>query len=289
MNDNTPIPLTLNLKGRLYALDRPLVVGILNATPDSFYSASRCDSNSEIAARAQQIVEEGGDIIDIGAYSSRPSATHISEQEEMSRLANALEIVKNLYPNIPISVDTFRAEIARRCVEKFGVAMINDISGGELDPNMFATVAKLHVPYILMHMRGTPQTMQKETHYDHLVADVMRYFASKIDQLTLLGVNDIVLDLGFGFSKTTAQNYTLLQALDQFAHFGLPILTGISRKSMIYKPLDSTPAEALNGTTVLNTIALTKGTQLLRVHDVRQAVECVTLVMATQKPETLAL
>lgn len=269
---------SLNIKGKLVSLEVPLVMGILNITPDSFYENSRKQTEAGIAGRVETILEEGGEIIDIGGYSTRPQAAEVSEEEEMARLAFALGIVKRHYPDAAVSVDTFRAGIARRCVEEYGVAIINDISGGELDREMFPTVAALQVPYILMHMRGTPQTMQEHTSYDDLVVDIRKYFAGKIYALQLLGVNDIILDPGFGFSKTTAQNYRLMHHLKEFAIFGLPLLVGISRKGMIYKFLDCTPAESLNGTTVLNTIALLNGAAILRVHDVKAAREAVRLV-----------
>ncbi len=233
------------------------------------------------------MVAEGVDIIDIGGYSSRPGATHISEEEEMQRLAPALEAIAKSCPEVAISVDTFRANIARRCVEEYGAAIINDISGGELDPKMFETVAQLGVPYIMMHMQGTPQTMQQHTHYTDIVAEMMRYFAQRIDKLVQLGAKDIILDPGFGFSKTIADNYQLLQSLLQFDIFGLPILVGISRKLMIYKLLDTTPEESLTGTTVLNTLALTAGVHILRVHDVKEAVACVKLVQSMQHPQLI--
>ena len=217
-------------------------------------------------------------MIDLGGYSSRPDAAEVTPEEEMRRLEVALRILNQHYPEIPVSVDTFRADIARRCVEEFGVTIINDISGGELDPAMFATVAQLHVPYILMHMRGTPQTMQQLCDYSDLMEDILRYFARKVEQLRLLGVNEIILDPGFGFSKTLEQNYTLMAHLDEFHAFDLPLLVGISRKSMIYKLLGGTPADSLNGTTVLNTFALLHGAHILRVHDVKAAVEARRIV-----------
>lgn len=272
---------TLNLKGRLISLSTPLVMGILNVTPDSFYAGSRKQTEAAVEEQIQSILKEGGTMIDIGGYSSRPDAADVSPEEEMSRLAFALRILNAHYPDALVSVDTFRAEIARRCVEEFGVAMVNDISGGELDSNMFTTVADLHVPYIMMHMRGTPQTMQQHTDYADLMDDIMQYFAAKVQQLHLLGVNDIILDPGFGFSKTLEQNYELMRRLSEFSLFGLPLLVGVSRKSMIYKFLGGTPAESLNGTTVLNTIALLNGANILRVHDVRAAVEAVKLVGKT--------
>lgn len=275
-------PLTLNIGGRLLSLDRPRVMGILNATPDSFYAGSRCGNDETIIAnRARAIIEEGGDMIDVGAYSSRPDAADIPLEEEWQRLDRALSVIRGLYPDAILSVDTFRAEIARRSVERHGVQIINDISGGELDKTMFETVASLHVPYILMHMRGTPQTMQQQTHYDNLMAEITEYFARRVDRLHQLGVSDIILDPGFGFSKTLDDNYRLMHRLRELQPLGLPLLTGISRKSMIYKLLGSSPEESLTGTTVLNTIALMGGTHILRVHDVREAVETVKIVTKT--------
>ena len=269
---------TLNLKGRLVSLERPLVMGILNVTPDSFYADSRKEGEAAIDARIQQILAEGGDLIDLGGYSSRQDAAEVTPEEEMHRLEVALRILNQHYPDVSVSVDTFRADIARRCVEEFGVAIINDISGGELDPTMFNTVADLRVPYILMHMRGTPKTMQQLCNYTDLTEEIMRYFARKLEQLRLLGVNDIILDPGFGFSKTLEQNYTLMAHLDEFHAFDLPLLVGISRKSMIYKLLGGTPTDSLNGTTVLNTFALLHGAHILRVHDVKAAVEACRIV-----------
>ena len=269
---------TLNLKGNLVSLATPLIMGILNVTPDSFFADSRKQDEAAIDARIQQILSEGGDLIDIGGYSSRPDAAEVTPAEEMRRLEVALSLLQRHYPQVPVSVDTFRADIARRCAEKYGVAMINDISGGELDAQMFSTVADLHIPYIMMHMRGTPQTMQQHCDYTDLMEEIMRYFARKVEQLRLLGVNDIILDPGFGFSKTLAQNYELMAHLDEFKAFDLPLLVGVSRKSMIYKLLGGTPADSLNGTTVLHTYALLHGANILRVHDVKAAVEVRTII-----------
>ncbi len=270
--------MTLNIKGNLFSLDRPVVMGILNITPDSFYAGSRKQTEAEIIARIETILEEGGDMIDIGGYSSRPDAAEVSEQEEKERLKMALKLLQRDYPDVIVSVDTFRASVARFAVEEYGAAIINDISGGQLDENMFSTVASLKVPYILMHMRGTPQTMQQYTDYEHLTADILKYFAEKLETLYQMGVNDVIVDPGFGFSKTLEQNYELMNHLSDFRIFGLPLLVGISRKSMIYKLLDGTPMESLNGTTVLNTYALLNGAHILRVHDVRAAVEAVKIV-----------
>ena len=268
----------LNCKGRLLPLDQPVVMGILNITPDSFYAGSRKQTEAEIAARAEAILQEGGTIIDIGGYSSRPDAAEVSEEEEMARLETALRVLNLEFPGAVLSVDTFRSAIARRCVEEFGVAIVNDISGGELDKDMFHTIADLRVPYVMMHMRGTPQTMQQHTQYEHLTADILQWFAAKLETLYQMGANDVIIDPGFGFSKTLEQNYELMRHLSDFRIFGLPLLVGISRKSMIYKLLGGTPTESLNGTSVLNTYALLNGADILRVHDVREAVEAIRIV-----------
>ena len=268
----------LNVGGRLLDFSEPRVMGILNVTSDSFYAESRTSEADAIAARAHQILDEGAAIVDIGAYSSRPGAEVVTPEEEMKRLRKGLEILRRETPDAVVSVDTFRADVARMCGEEYGVAIINDISGGELDENMFATIAQLGVPYILMHMQGTPQDMQQAPRYDNVLSEVFLYFARKVQQLRDLGVKDIVLDPGFGFGKTLEHNYRLMAHLEEFRLFELPLLVGVSRKSMIYRLLDVTPQEALNGTTVLNTLALMKGADILRVHDVRQAVEAVKLV-----------
>lgn len=269
---------TINIKGELFSLDRPVVMGILNVTPDSFFAGSRKRTEAEIAARIEEILAQGGDWIDIGGYSSRPDATPVTADEEMRRLELGLEILSRDYPSVPVSVDTFRADVARCCVEKYGVAMINDISAGELDPEMFRTVADLQVPYIMMHMRGTPQTMASLTDYTDLMDEIMLYFAEKVRQLRLMGVSDLILDPGFGFSKTLEQNYELMAHLREFGIFDLPILVGISRKRMIYQLLGGSPEESLNGTTALHTYALLNGADILRVHDVKEAVEAVRIV-----------
>lgn len=269
---------TINIKGELFSLDRPVVMGILNVTPDSFFAGSRKRTEAEIAARIEEILAQGGDWIDIGGYSSRPDATPVTADEEMRRLELGLEILSRDYPSVPVSVDTFRADVARCCVEKYGVAMINDISAGELDPEMFRTVADLQVPYIMMHMRGTPQTMASLTDYTDLMDEIMLYFAEKVRQLRLMGVSDLILDPGFGFSKTLEQNYELMAHLREFGIFDLPILVGISRKRMIYQLLGGSPEESLNGTTALHAYALLNGADILRVHDVKEAVEVVRIV-----------
>lgn len=275
----------MNVNGRLLDLSTPQVMGILNVTPDSFYAGSRMQTETQIATRVEQMLEEGADMIDIGAYSSRPGAADISVQEEMDRLRAGLRIVRRMHPDAIVSVDTFRAAVACMCVEEYGVAIVNDISGGEMDKDMFPTVARLGVPYVLMHMQGTPQNMQQQPHYDSLLGDIFRYFARKVQQLRDLGAKDIVLDPGFGFGKTLEHNYELLAHLEDFRIFGLPLLVGVSRKSMVYNLLGTTPAEALNGTTAVNTVCLMKGTDILRVHDVRQAVEAIKII--TKMKETV--
>ena len=268
-------PIYINVKGQLLDLSIPQVMGILNVTPDSFYAGSRMQTEEDIAARARQIIDEGAAIIDIGAYSSRSNAEHISAEEEMNRLRTGLEILNRNHPEAIISVDTFRADVAAQCVNEYGVAIINDIAAGEMDDRMFQTVAGLGVPYIMMHMQGTPQNMQKEPHYDNLIKDVFLYFARKVQQLRDLGVKDIILDPGFGFGKTLEHNYELMAHLEEFRIFELPLLVGVSRKSMM---LGGTPQDSLNGTTILDTVALMKGAHILRVHDVREAVEAVRIV-----------
>ena len=271
---------SLNLNGKLYELSSPKVMGILNVTPDSFYAESRKQTEEDIKSRCREIIEEGGDIIDIGAYSSRPDAEHISAEEEKRRLRTGLEILRNEYPEAIVSVDTFRADVAEMCVKEYNVNIINDISAGEMDKEMFNTVARLQVPYIMMHMKGTPQDMQKSPQYTSLMKEIFMYFSEKVYKLHEMGVNDLILDPGFGFGKTLEHNYELMNHLEEFSLFNLPVLVGISRKSMIYKLLGNTPSEALNGTTALNTIALLKGANILRVHDVKEAVETVRIVTA---------
>ena len=273
----------INVNGSLLDLSVTCVMGILNITPDSFYAGSRMQTEAEITARAQQILDEGAGIIDIGAYSSRPNAENVSPHEEMERLRMGLEILRKTHPGAVISVDTFRADVARMCVEEYGVAIINDIAAGEMDTDMFRTVAELNVPYIMMHMQGTPQNMQKHPHYDNVLKEVFLYFAQKVQQLRDLGMKDIILDPGFGFGKTVEHNYELLAHLEEFRVFELPLLVGVSRKSMIYRLLGGTPQDALNGTTVLDTICLLKGADILRVHDVREAVETVKIVEAMRR------
>lgn len=256
-------------------------MGIINVTPDSFYSTSRIAGEQELRTRIDTLLREGASIADLGAYSSRPGAEEVSAQEEMRRLAPALRILRDEYPALPVSVDTFRADVARWAVQEYGVAMINDISGGALDPQMYPTIAELQVPYILMHMRGTPQTMGEQTDYQDLILDLIDYFIQRVGQLTELGVHDIVLDPGFGFSKTLEQNYELLARMSDLGTvLPQPLLVGISRKSMIYRLLGQTPEEALNGTSILHGFALERGAKILRVHDVAPAVEAIRLYEA---------
>lgn len=271
-------PLFINVNGRLMDLSEPQVMGILNVTPDSFYADSRTQTEQTFVTRLHQMVREGVSMIDIGGYSTRPGAEVVNTKEEMKRLRIGLELVRKHQPGIIVSVDTFRADVAKMCVEEYGVDIVNDISAGQMDEEMFPTIARLGVPYIIMHMKGTPQNMQANPHYDNLLKEVFYYFSEKVQKLRDLGVKDILIDPGFGFGKTIEHNYQLMNHLEEFSLFEVPLLVGISRKSMIYKLLDSSPEEALNGTTVLNTIALMKGANILRVHDVRPAMEAVKMV-----------
>ena len=273
---------TLTIKGEKRAIVKPWVMGILNVTPDSFYSGSRMGVDEmRIGERVEEILKEGGDIIDIGAYSTRPNADDISPEEEYSRLKIGLNVIKNIDANAIVSVDTFRADVARRCVEEFGVDIVNDVSGGTLDDDMFATVANLKVPYILMHMRGTPATMQQLTEYNDVARDVIDDLNKKKCALNDLGIDDVIIDPGFGFSKIVEQNFEMLNRLEDFKQLDAPLLVGVSRKSMIFRTLGCTPVESLNGTTVINTISLLKGAHILRVHDVKEAVEVCKLVGST--------
>lgn len=274
------VPYTINCNGRLMDLSEPVVMGILNVTPDSFYAGSRKEGENAIRERVRQIVDEGGRIIDIGAYSSRPGADDVPVEEEMERLRKGLRIVFDEVPDAVVSVDTFRADVAKLCVEEYGVSIINDISGGMFDEKMFDTVAALRVPYILMHIQGTIRTMQQHPHYENITKEVCMYFAEKVQRLRDRGARDIILDPGFGFGKTVEHNYELMAHMDMLKVFKLPILSGISRKSMIYRLLGGGPEDALNGTTVLNTISLLKGANILRVHDVKPCVEAVKIVQA---------
>jgi len=268
---------SINARGRLVTFERPLVMGILNLTPDSFYDGGQHNTSDTALTKAEQLVADGADIIDIGAYSSRPGASPISVQEEIDRALPLIEALVRQFPDVLLSIDTFRAQVAEEAV-KAGVHIINDISGGALDEEMFPTVARLQVPYILMHMRGTPESMQTLTSYDDVVVDIATSLGDKVASLRELGVKDIILDPGFGFAKTLEQNYELLHRIDELHYFGLPILGGVSRKSMIYKKLNITAQEALTGTIALNTLLLSKGVQLLRVHDVKEARQVVDLL-----------
>lgn len=272
-------PYTLNLSGNLLEVDSPIVMGILNVTPDSFYSGSRFgDAEGKIRARVRQILAEGGRIIDIGGYSSRSMADDVTPEEEWRRLSLALKILREEAPEAIVSVDTFRATVAERCVGEYGVDIVNDISAGELDADMIATVARLKVPYVMMHMRGNPHTMQGLTDYDDVTAEVLRFLGGKIKEAAYAGIADIIVDPGFGFSKTLDQNYRLLASLEVLQELGCPLLAGVSRKSMIYNLLGVSPEESLGGTIAVNTLALLKGASILRVHDVKEAVETVAIV-----------
>ena len=275
-------PYSLNLRGRLVTIDRPWVMGIINVTPDSFYSGSRVVDEPTLVERVRQMIAEGADVIDLGACSTRPGSEQVDARGEMERLQWAIAVIRREAPDVILSVDTYRAAVARRCVEEWGADIINDISGGTIDGEMFATVAKLHVPYVLMHMRGTPETMSSLTDYDDVTADVLEWMARRIDELRQLGVADVIADPGFGFAKTLDQNYELLARLNAFHALDAPLLVGVSRKRMIYTPLDCVADEALNGTTVINTIALMQGAHILRVYDVKAAAQAVKLVTMTR-------
>ncbi len=272
----------INCRGKLINFNKALVMGILNITDDSFFDGGKHTTETNWLAHTQKMLAEGADIIDIGATSTRPGAKMVSAAEEASILKPVIRSIRHEYPDALISTDTYHASVAEMAVDK-GVDIINDISGGELDKEMFATIARLKAPYILMHMKGTPENMQQNPVYENLIEEMMLYFAEKVNKLRLLGVNDIILDPGFGFAKTIEHNFQLLQKLDTFKFFELPLLVGFSRKSMINRVLGTTPAQALNGTTVLNTIALLKGAKILRVHDVKEAVEAVKLCVKMRK------
>ena len=271
-------PYTLNIRGTLYRVDSPQVMGILNVTPDSFYNGSRCTDEQTIRKRVRTIVDEGAQMLDIGGYSSRPGADNISADEEYSRLSRGLRIIKEEAPDIIVSVDTFRADVAQRCYDDWGIDIVNDIAAGGLDNRMIETVARIRVPYIMMHMRGNPHTMTSLTDYNDIVGDILQYFGEKISEAAFAGINDIIIDPGFGFSKTLDQNYELLERLDVFKALDMPILVGMSRKSMLYRLLDTTPAESLNSTSSFNVVSLLKGASIIRVHDVRQAVEACRII-----------
>ncbi len=279
---------TINCKGTLIDLSTPKVMGILNITPDSFYDGGKLKDDKAILGQAEKMLNEGATFLDIGGYSSRPGAVDVSINEEISRVIPALELVLKHFPDTLISVDTFRSEVAQKSVEA-GAALVNDISAGCLDEHMIPTIAKLQVPYVMMHMRGTPQTMNDYTEYEDVTLDVLRFFSERISSARNAGINDLIVDPGFGFAKTIPQNFELLSYLDLFKNLDIPLLVGLSRKSMIYKTLNTTPQQALNGTTALNSIALLKGASILRVHDVKEAVECVELVeksIKLQAPST---
>ncbi|MGE0078775.1 MAG: dihydropteroate synthase [Bacteroidales bacterium] len=274
---------TITSNGKIISVAKPMVMGIINVTSDSFFSASRFRFSHSIARRAEQILADGGTIIDVGACSTRPGANPVDEELELKRLSKALNAIKKKFPSAIVSIDTFRSSVARRMVSDFGANIINDISAGEMDPKMFETIAELKVPYILMHMKGTPDNMQHNPTYENVIKEIFIYFNEKIERLKRLGVNDIILDPGFGFGKNTDHNYTILKNLNAFRLFELPILAGVSRKSMIYKSLNISPNNALNGTSVLNTIALENGATILRVHDVKEAFETIKLFELTQQ------
>ena len=271
----------LNLKGSLETIDHPWVMGIVNVTPDSFYGGSRVNDEQALLDRVLQMMDDGADVIDVGACSTRPGSSSVDAKGEMERLQWALAAIRRELPDVILSIDTYRADVARRCVEEWGADIINDISGGTMDTEMFKTVATLNVPYVLMHMRGTPETMASMTDYEDVTDEVIRWMKQRIDELHQLGVVDVIADPGFGFAKTLEQNYQMLASLDEFHALETPLLVGLSRKRMIYNLLDCTADEALNGTTVANTIALMHGAHILRVHDVRAAVEAVNIVTKT--------
>ncbi|MEJ6791842.1 MAG: dihydropteroate synthase [Lacinutrix sp.] len=268
--------MTINCNGKLIDLSTPKVMGVLNITPDSFYDGGFYKDESNTINQVEKMLDQGATFIDVGAYSSKPNAKEVSRDEELRRILPIMQLLIKQFPGIIISVDTFRAEVAKQCIEK-GAALVNDISAGHLDEKMLETVAKLNVPYIMMHMRGTPQTMQEHTVYNNILKDILFYFSKRVNQARALGIKDIVIDPGFGFAKTLEQNFELLNQLEGFKITELPLLAGLSKKSMIYKTLKTSPAQALNGTTALNMIALQKGAKILRVHDVKEAIECVTL------------
>ena len=271
-------PKYINAGGKLIDLSVPKVMGIINITPDSFYRGSRVTGEKEIISTAVRMTEEGADILDIGGYSSRPSAADITAEEEGSRVLNAIRLIRKELPGAILSVDTFRAEIAKTAVNEYGADIVNDISGGDADEKMFELVTQLNIPYIMMHMKGNPRTMQENPEYDDVVADILKWFGSRIVKLQNAGVKDIIIDPGFGFGKTIKHNFEMLRRLGDFTIAGLPLLVGISRKSMIWKSLSITPSEALNGTSVLHAVALLNGADILRVHDVKEAVQAVKLI-----------
>lgn len=268
--------MTINCKGKLIDLETPKVMGVLNLTPNSFFDGGKYKTENQILQQLEKMLADGATFIDVGAYSSKPNATFVSEADEKKRLLPVVKLILSHFPEALLSIDTFRSEVAVAAID-CGAAMINDISAGSLDDKMFETIAKYKVPYCMMHMRGTPSTMQKLTDYQDVVLDIQHYFAQKVQKAQSLGIHDIIIDPGFGFAKTTEQNFEILKNLTLFKIHELPILAGISRKSMIYKTLNTNADNALNGTTILNTIALQKGAKILRVHDVKEAIECVLL------------
>lgn len=281
---HTNAHLSIRVKGKLLQLHTPLVMAIINVTPDSFYTKSRINLPNEISTAVCSSLQQGATIIDIGAYSSRPNATDISEKEEINRLDVALSACRKEFPDSIISLDTFRASVAEFAIKEYQVDIINDISGGTLDKNMFDTIAKWNIPYVLTHIQGTPQTMQENPNYEHFIPEVLYYFSEKLDLLKQRGISDIIIDPGFGFGKTLEQNYALIAHFEVFHHFQLPIMVGISRKSMIQKVIHTSAEESLNGTTALHTLLIEKGAHILRVHDVKEATEVIAL---TEKLKTI--
>ena len=271
-------PVYINIRGRLIDLSLPRVMGIINVTPDSFFSGSRAESETEIIENAGRMIEDGADFLDIGGWSSRPGAGEIPAEEERARVITAVKAVSREFPEAAISVDTYRSEIAEEAVSEYGAGMINDITGGESDRNMFQTVSRLQVPFVIMHMQGLPSYMQENPSYENVASDIIKWFGERTVRLKSMGVSDIIIDPGFGFGKNASHNFQLLNSLGDFSITGLPVLVGVSRKSMVWKTLGISPEEALNGTTVLNTVALLAGADILRVHDVREAVQAVKLV-----------
>ena len=269
--------MTINCKGTLVDFSSPKVMGILNITPDSFFDGGKYQHKKAILTQTEKMLKEGATFIDVGAYSSRPGADHVSEEEELRRILPAVALLLREFPDIYLSIDTFRSRVAKKTIEA-GAAVINDISGGNMDALMFKTIAQLQVPYILMHMQGTPQTMQNHPRYEHITTDLIQFFSEKMDELRRLQINDVIIDVGFGFGKTILHNFQLLKELHHFQTFNLPLLAGVSRKSMLYKTLNIHPNDALNATTSANTIALLHGANILRVHDVKEAVECIKIV-----------
>ena len=268
--------MTINCKGQIIDLSTPKIMGILNITPNSFYDGGKFSLENNAVMQVEKMLKEGATFIDIGAYSSKPNAEFVSEEEEINRIIPVVKAIIKEFPEALLSIDTFRSTVAQECINN-GAALINDISAGSLDEKMMEVIASNNVPYIMMHLRGTPQTMQDQTNYEHIINEILTYFSDKVNKARSLGINDLIIDPGFGFAKTTDQNYEILSNLELFKMLELPILAGVSRKSMIYKTLDTSPEEALNGTTVLNTIAITKGATIIRVHDVKEAMECVKL------------